>query len=165
MKPVQLPKEIVSKLNERLNDEYVAHYFYRNASNYCENVGYTQGASYFKQESEHELVHALGLQKFMTDWNVQPTLLPVESPVAFSGLVDIIEKAYGIEYDLFSSYTDDSLEIFKQGHLATFNFLSGYVDIQNESLAQYSTLLNKLDLIDKENKNWLNDFQREELVF
>lgn len=165
MNPVLLPQEIVSRFENRILDEYTAHYFYKNAANYCENVGYSQAASYFNDEAEHELVHAKGLQKFLTDWNVQPKLPAISSPVPFSGLVDIIDKAYEIEYNLLEDYNDDTLFFLEKRHLASFNFTSKYVDIQNESVAQYSTLLNKLELIDKENKNWLNDFQREELVF
>lgn len=165
MNPVLLPQEIVSRFENRILDEYTAHYFYKNAANYCENVGYSQAASYFNDEAEHELVHAKGLEKFLTDWNVQPKLPAISSPVPFSGLVDIIDKAYEIEYNLLEDYNDDTLFFLEKRHLASFNFTSKYVDIQNESVAQYSTLLNKLELIDKENKNWLNDFQREELVF
>lgn len=165
MNPVLLPQEIVSRFENRILDEYTAHYFYKNAANYCENVGYSQAASYFNDEAEHELVHAKGLEKFLTDWNVQPKLPAISSPVPFSGLVDIIGKAYEIEYNLLEDYNDDTLFFLEKRHLASFNFTSKYVDIQNESVAQYSTLLNKLELIDKENKNWLNDFQREELVF
>lgn len=165
MNPVVLPQEIVTRFESRLLDEYTAHYFYKNAANYCENVGYSQAASYFEDEAEHELVHAKGLQKFLTDWNVQPKLPALTSPVDFTGIVDIIDKSYEIEYNLLEDYNDDTLFTLEKRHLASFNFLSKYVDIQNESVAQYATLKNKLELIDKENKNWINDFQREELVF
>ena len=37
-------------------------------------------------------------------------------------------------------------------HPATFNFIQKYVDIQNDSVAEYSDLLNALQLVNIENK-------------
>lgn len=161
MTPKVLPSDIAALLFERLNDEYTAHYFYRNATNYCENIGYTEASGYFKKEAEDELTHAEGLQKYLTDWNVMPMLQPISQPLPFKGLVDIIEKAYTIEYDLYEAYEDISMAIFKKNDLCTFDFLSKYRTIQRESVAEYATLLNKLELINKTDKNWLNNFQQE----
>jgi len=38
--PISLPQNIVSTINERIGDEYTAHYFYRNAANWCREVNY-----------------------------------------------------------------------------------------------------------------------------
>ena len=38
--PNSLPEEIINMFNERLGDEYAAHYFYRNAANWCKNINY-----------------------------------------------------------------------------------------------------------------------------
>jgi ferritin len=37
-------------------------------------------------------------------------------------------------------------------HLMTFNFLQGFVDIQNDSIAEMSDLLNAAQLVDVSNK-------------
>src|SRR5665811_151642 len=97
----KLPNDIASLLFDRLNDEYTAHYFYTNCKNYCENVGFTNASAYFKKEADDELIHAAGLQSYLTDWNVQPILKPLKTPEAVTGLVDILKKAYEIEYDLY----------------------------------------------------------------
>jgi len=36
--PKKLTDDVVKILNERLGDEYTAHYFYRNAANWCKNM-------------------------------------------------------------------------------------------------------------------------------
>ena len=69
----------------------------------------------------------------------------------FVGLVDIIEKAYNLEYDLFEKYSGDQKSFFNE-HPATFNFIQKYVDIQNQSVGEYSDLLNAIQLINPENK-------------
>lgn len=158
MTPVKLPLEVSTILNERLNDEYSAHYFYRQAANYCENAGYLKAAAYFKDESADELVHAEGLQKYLTDWNVMPVLSPVSSPESLLGLVDIIDKAYKMEYELYEAYEAAGKE-FLTTDLCTFVFIQEYMTIQRKSVAEYATLLNRLELINKADRNWLFEFE------
>jgi ferritin len=158
--PVKLPQDIANLLNERINDEYAAHYYYRQVANYCENVGYLKAAEYFKGEAVDELTHAEGIQKYLTDWNVQPALMPVEPPQKVTGLVDAIEKAYKMEYDLYEAYEEISMDIFKKNDLCTFDFLQQYRTIQRLAVAEYSTFLNQLETIDQTDKNWVYEFEK-----
>ena len=160
MTPVKLTSDIATLLNQRINDEYTAHYFYRQVANYCENVGFLKAAEYFKSESADELTHAEGLQKYLTDWNVQPALMAVDSPQKVSGLVDAIEKAYKMEYDLYEAYEEISMDIFNKKDLCTFDFLQQYRNIQRLAVAEYSTFLNQLETIDKSDKNWVYEFEK-----
>lgn len=161
IKPVKLDSKIVSILNDRLNDEYDAHYFYRHLSNWCEEVGYTKAAKFFAGEASSELEHAEGLQKYLTDWNVTPTLKPIDSPEGVSSLAEAIQSAYEIEYDLYEQYEKVSMTIFNMPDLCTFDFLAKYRTIQRESVAEYATLINKLNLIDYTDKNWIAFFEQE----
>lgn len=158
MTPKKLPTDVSSLLFERLNDEYSAHYFYRQAANFCENAGYLKAAVFFEKESDDELEHAKGLQKYLTDWNVMPELDKVIAPMTVTSLVDIIEKAYTIEYQLYEEYESTS-KIMLSKDLCTFVFLQKYMTIQRESVAEYSTFLNQLELIDKKDKNWVYTFE------
>jgi ferritin len=160
MTPKKLPVEIVNLLNERINDEYGHHYFYRQVANFCENVGFMKAAKYFHDESHEEVEHAEMLQKYLTDWNVQPSLAPIEPPLKVKDLVDALEKAYQKEYDLYEQYEEISGEIFKMGDYCTFDFLKKFRTIQTEAVATYSTFLNQLDTIDKEDKNWVYLFEK-----
>ena len=148
--PKTLAEASVSKLNERLKDEYAAHYFYRNAHNWCANNNYAKAAKFFEEEAEAELEHAEGLQKFLVDWNVQPTMPSVKANINFTNLIDIVNKAYQIEYALFEAYVKDSKELFVND-LNTFDFLTGYRSIQNQSVIEYSDLLNAAMLVNVEN--------------
>ena len=162
IKPVKLPSKVVGLLNERVNDEYSAMYFYRNASNWCENKGYVKIAAFFANEALDEAVHAEGLQKYMTDWNVTPTLTSINKPDAPTGIVEFIEAAYNMEYDLYKNYEEISNEIlFQIKDTCTFDFLAKYRAFQVSAVAEYATLINKLELIDYEDKNWLFLFEQE----
>jgi len=137
-------------LNDRLVDEYTAHFFYRTAANWCKGVGYNNAAKFFEGEAESELEHAEGLQQYLVDWNVNPTMPAVKPAITFGSLIDIVNKAYAIEFDLFNKYNQDSLKVFTND-ITTFDFLQTYRNIQNQSVAEYSDLLNAAQLIDPTN--------------
>jgi ferritin len=142
---------ISAALNERIGDEYAAHYFYRNAANWCKNANYKNATAYFEGEASSELDHAKGLQDYLTQWNLLPAIPAAPTQHSFKNLADIINKAYEIEYDLMVKYSDNQKE-FLAAHPATFNFIQKYVDTQNEAVAEYSDLLNALNLVDINNR-------------
>ena len=149
--PKKLDKDIVEILDARIGDEYGAHYFYRNAANWCKNVNYNKAAAYFENEANSELEHAKGLQDYLVQWNLLPAIPQAPTRQDFDNLIDIIRKAYEMEYNLLQKYSGDQKTFLNQ-HPATFNFIQKYVDIQNESVAEYSDLLNAIELINIDNK-------------
>ena len=149
--PKTLPTEIISVLEERIGDEYTAYYFYRNAANWCKDKNYKKAAQYFESEASSELEHSKGLQDYLTQWNTVPSVPQVETTANLESLVDIINKAYTLEYNLLLKYSKDQ-QSFTNIHPATFNFIQKYVDVQNDSVSEYSDLLNALNLIDYTDK-------------
>lgn len=151
MEPRKLSPEIASMFTERIADEFTAHYFYMCAGNYCNNAGYFKAGKFFLDESMQELDHARGLQDYLIQWNIYPTISQVQTQHDLSGLVDIINKSYELEYNLFVKYNDNSKSCFIKDP-STYDFLEKYREIQNQSVAEYSDLLNVLKLINVENK-------------
>lgn len=157
--PVELNSTIVDMINERIGDEYLAHYFYTCASNWCEEVGYTNAGKFFLDEADAELVHAKKLQKYLLDWNIVPKIPKVETDHVVKSLVDCINQAYRIEYNLYQKYDEISRHI-SQLDLATFDFLSEFRLIQKDSVAEFANLLSKLKLIDTTDKLSLIVFEQ-----
>jgi ferritin len=151
MTPVALPAEIVKGLESRLKDEYTAHLIYRNAANWCKNANYKKAAAFFEAEAMDELEHAKSLQDYMTQWNILPQIPVCEVPNKITSLVQAINEAYVFEYNLLVSYSELQND-FDKTHPASFNFIQGFVNIQNESVAVFSDLLNALNLIDVNNR-------------
>ena len=149
--PKTLPEEIITSINDALVEEYTAHYFYRGAANWCAGVAYNKAAVFFAAEAAAELEHAEKLQKYLVDWNCTPKLPSVKFSGEFKSLIDVVNKSYAIEYQLGSKYMSWASQVFPK-HLMTFNFLQEFVDIQNESIAEYSDLLNAAQLIDVNKK-------------
>jgi ferritin len=149
--PRPLNENIINIFNERLGDEYTAYYFYRNAANWCKNMNYKKAAAFFESESEGELGHAKGLQDYLTQWNIIPQIPQAPTTQNFSSLVDIINKAYNLEYNLLEKYSENQ-KMLSNEHPATFNFIQKYVDIQNGEVSEYSDLLNAAVLVDTNDK-------------
>lgn len=144
--PKLLGKEAVTIINNRIADEYTAHYFYMNAANWCEGVGYVNAAKFFQAESDNELAHAKGLQDYLVQWNVHPTIPQVKTDYQITSLVGAINEAYNLEYDLLQKYMQGS-ELLMSKDLATFDFLQKYREIQNDSVKEYSDLLSVLEIL------------------
>jgi ferritin len=149
--PKTLPTNVVKTLNDRIGDEYAAHYFYRNAANWCKDKNYKKAAAFFEAEANSELEHAKGLQDYITQWNELPSIPAAPTSVKFESLIDIINEAYAMEYGLYEMYSEFQVDLVSE-HPATFNFIQGYVNIQNEAVAEYSDLLNALELIDVDSR-------------
>lgn len=160
-KPNTLRSEVVKLINQRIGDEYTAHYFYRSAANWCHNMEYKKAAVFFDTEAADELTHAQGLQKYMTDWDIKPTIPAVTTDMNFDNLADIIVKAYDMEYGLLQSYSENSKTIFGLNDMATFVFLQDYVKQNTSSTAEYAGFLNALQLINPENNFELLYFENE----
>ena len=157
--PQPLPENIVSVLNDRIGDEYTAYYFYRNAANWCKEVNYKKAAAFFESEAEAELEHSKGLQDYLTQWNIIPTIPQVQTSYQFTGLIEIINKAYELELDLLHKYSENQ-QSFLSEHTATFNFIQKYVDYQNDEVAEYADLLNGAVLVDYNDKFQLLYFEQ-----
>lgn len=148
--PIKLADASVARLNDRLRDEYMAHYFYRMATNWCMGVGYVKAGAFFAEEAETELEHARGIQTFLVDWNINPILPSIKANITFSSLPDIINKAYSLEYGLLESYCKDSTELHTSD-IKTYDFLTGYRKFQNDAVIEYSDLLSALTLVNTDN--------------
>lgn len=157
--PKKLSYESVSILNSRLVDEYGAYFFYCNAANWCKNMNYKKAAAFFEGESNGELEHAKGIQSYLISWNLIPEMSFNSSTLGFSSLVDVINQAYNIEYELLQKYSANQQDLINTDR-STFNFIQHYVDIQVKEVEEYSDYLNALNLIDSTSKFELLYFEQ-----
>lgn len=146
LKPEKLESKVANLLQDRLKDEYQAFYLYRSASNWCKNVGFFKAADFFEAESKDELEHSKSLQEYLVDWNVTPNLPDIDTPdLSFKSLIEVIEKAYDAEFQLYENYEKITKQIFDMGDTCTFIFLQKFNEIQRKSVAEYSDRLNLLE--------------------
>lgn len=150
--PSKLSDAVVSLIEDRIKDEYLAFFFYRNAANWCLEKNYKKAYTFFVNEYNNELTHAQNLEEFLISWNVLPKINKTETIHNFTNLYEIINQAYKVEFDLYTKYNQDSKKYMEMGEFSVYDFIGEFRKIQMESVAEYSDLLNALNLIDINNK-------------
>jgi ferritin len=146
-----LSDKVVKLLTDRIKDEYTAHYFYRAAANWCNDVNYKKAAAYFENEALDELVHAKKVEDYMTGFNVIPQIPSANPKHTFSNLIEIIHEAYTMELNLMNAYNKDSHTVFADD-ITTFDFLQELREIQKNSVVEYNDLINASNLVSKTDK-------------
>jgi ferritin len=146
-----LSDKVVKILTERIKDEYTAHYYYRDAANWCNDMNYKKAAQFFENESKDELEHAETLQKYMTDFNIIPNIPVAKTHHTFENLEDIIHGAYQMELGLMKEYNKDSQDVFSDD-ITTFDVLTKFRKIQKGAVVEYNDLINGLHLVDTNDK-------------
>lgn len=147
----KLNSKTIKILTNRIKDEYTAHYYYRAASNWCQDMNYKKAAEFFKNEADDELGHAKKIQEYMVDFNIQPVIPNAPTKHKFSNLIDIVYGAYKMELGLMKAYNKDSQIVFKSD-ITTFDFLTEFREIQKGAVVEYNDLINATNLVDKEDK-------------
>jgi ferritin len=151
VKLYKLNAKTIKILTDRIKDEYTAHYYYRAASNWCQDMNYKKAAEFFKNEAKDELKHAQKLQEYMTDFNIIPEIPQAPTKHSFSNLIDIIHGAYKMELALMKEYNKDSQDVFSTD-ITTFDFLTEFREIQKGAVIEYNDLINATNLVNKKDK-------------
>lgn len=147
----KLSPKVVEILTNRIKDEYYAHYLYRTAANWCQDMNYKKAAAFFEEDANKELEHAQAIQKYLADFNIVIKMPQSETSFEFDSLLDIIYKAYDFELALMKSYNKDSQDVFQED-LTTFDFLQQFREIQRESVVEFNDFINGANLVDKGDK-------------
>jgi rubrerythrin len=61
----KLSPKVVEILTNRIKDEYYAHYLYRTAANWCQDMNYKKASAFFEEDANKELEHAQTIQKYL----------------------------------------------------------------------------------------------------
>ena len=151
VKVYKLSDKTIKILEDRIKDEYTAHYYYRAATNWCKDMNYKKAAAFFESEAADELEHAKMLEQYMTDFNIIPSIQKANTTHTFDNLIDIVNGAYEMELGLMESYNKDSHTVFNDD-ITTFDILSKFRKIQRKAVIEYNDLINGSNLVDKKDK-------------
>jgi len=153
MKTEKLSKEVVDLLLERISGEFRAFALYRSATNWCSDQGFMKASAFFKAESDDELKHAKIIEDLLTGFNIIFELPCSGIPQSeFKDLAEVLQKAYDMEYELYQAYEDLAAKILEMGELSTFQFLLQFLEIQRNSVIEYSDKINILEKTDVNDK-------------
>jgi ferritin len=97
-------------------------------------------ATFFAGEAVQEQEHYRKVLDYLADWNVpEVPKLPAPYPEC-TDFETVLNHAYKLEADLLTAYSDVRRNVFDADQ-ATFEFLSGYIKIQTDSVIEYNDLL------------------------
>ena len=151
VKLYKLDKNVIDILTDRIKDEYTAHYYYRAATNWCEDMNYKKAAEFFKNEANDELTHSEKIQEYMNGFNIIPEIPQAPTKHTFNSLIDIINGAYKMELDLMNEYNKNSQDLISED-ITTFDFLTEFRQIQKGAVVEYNDLINASDLVNMKDK-------------
>lgn len=137
----------ISSLLERLANEYEAHIFYRNASNWCAVKGFSYASKYFADEAKSELTHADAIQEYLTNWNISFSIPSVSVEFdEFTSIRGLFLEALEIEQALYKAYNKDAIECM---HIdsSLYNLNLKFVGVQTEAVAEYLNFNDELKMI------------------
>ena len=104
-------KKLTQALNEQLNIEMYAAYFYLNCFQYCDrpDVNLPFVAKYFSEEYKKEFKHAENIIKYMNARELVVNFTRVEMPTfGFESLHDVFAHAYEYEFLAWKHISDIS---------------------------------------------------------
>ncbi|CUX97453.1 non-heme ferritin [Candidatus Hoaglandella endobia] len=143
-----LTQEMVNKLNEQLNLEFVSANIYLQMSAWCNNKGFEGASNFFKIQSSEEMYHMHRLFDYLNDTGTMPVLGSIDAPqVDFLSLLDLIKLAY--EQEKIITQKINSLAHFSMmlKDYSTFYFLQWYVEKQYKEGKIFKSILDKFSLV------------------
>ena len=145
-----LSEKLTKALNEQIGNEFYSGYFYLSMVAWFEESSLNGFASWMKIQAQEELSHAMIMFNFLQEAGGK-TDLPgiVKPPVDYTSALDIFRR--GLEHEQFiTSKINELMNLAEdEKNHAMRSFLNWFVDEQLEEEASFSTILGKLDLIEK----------------
>lgn len=143
-----LTKKLQDALNEQINKEFFAEYFYLSMSAYLESIELEGFANYFNVQAQEEHFHAMKMFNFVHDKGGRVILKSLKEPKSeFSSVVNVIEESLKHERFVTKSINELMDTAIKENDHSVKSFLEWYIDEQVEEEATISKLLAKLKLI------------------
>ena len=102
-----IPKELVTLLNYRINQEETSSRLYYAMHEWLDNKGYFGAAKMIKRWSEEEMYHAGWARKFLEAYGYLPEVGGLSEPkVEFSTLKDVMKRSLEHEIEITEQCND-----------------------------------------------------------
>lgn len=140
------------QLNEQIELEANASSAYLAMASWAEMTGYDGAANYFYAQSDEERIHMLKIVKYMNTVGVGATIPKTNQPLdTFKSLEMLIKSALQNERTVTKAIHKMVKTAQKDDDHATYDFLSWFVKEQIHEEAQFEALLQKFDIIGRDN--------------
>ena len=139
---------VQNALNDQLNAEFYASYYYLAMSAYFKETDFDGFATWMRSQAKEELSHAMKIFDFINDREGVIDLKEIQSPTnSWDSPLAAFESAYEHEREVTEQiYNLVDMSVEKRDH-ATNTFLQWFVTEQVEEEATAVDIVNKLKLV------------------
>ncbi len=143
-------QKLADEFNAQIGREFYSGYFYMSMSAWLQDISLEGIAKWMQIQAQEEMSHAMIMYNFILDAGVKVKLPAIDQPPAdFESPLDVFKQGLAHE-KLITSCINNLMDIaVEEKNHAVTSFLNWFVDEQLEEEANFSTILGKLQLIQK----------------
>jgi ferritin len=143
-----LSKKMMDRLNKQLNLEFYSSNIYLQMCAWADSQGLEGTASFLKKQAAEEMGHMMKLFDFVNASGGMALVGQIDAPATeYKSVKEVFEKAYKHEQFVTNSIHKLAEAAMAEKDYATYNFLQWYIEEQHEEEAQFSTIMDKINLI------------------
>ncbi len=145
-----LSDKLNKEFNEQIGMEFYSGYFYLAMAGWFEEHSLNGFASWMRIQSQEELSHAMIMFNFVQEAGGKSDLPSLAKPGSdFESALDIFKR--GLDHEEYiTSRINNLMDIaLEERNHAASSFLKWFVDEQLEEESNFSTIIGKLELIEK----------------
>jgi ferritin len=146
-----LNKEVLSLLNNQIWLENMSSYYYLKLSVLCNQNGFNGVSKFFLEQSNEEREHMMKIFNYMLEQDTEP-VVPSYNYIEEEGIIDfnlltLFENSLTNEKEITNSINELVIKCKEVGDSRTENFLSWFVEEQNEEEQKFKDLVEDLKII------------------
>jgi len=146
-----LNKEVLSLLNNQIWLENMSSYYYLKLSVLCNQNGFNGVSKFFLEQSNEEREHMMKIFNYMLEQDTEP-VVPSYNYIEEEGIIDfnlltLFENSLTNEKEITNSINELVIKCKEVGDSRTENFLSWFVEEQNEEEQKFKDLVDDLKII------------------
>lgn len=146
-----LNKEVLSLLNNQIWLENMSSYYYLKLSVLCNQNGFNGVSKFFLGQSNEEREHMMKIFNYMLEQDTEP-VVPSYNYIEEEGIIDfnlltLFENSLTNEKEITNSINELVIKCKEVGDSRTENFLSWFVEEQNEEEQKFKDLVEDLKII------------------
>jgi len=148
-----LNKEIISLLNNQIWLENMSSYYYLKLSVLCNENGFSGVSKFFVDQSNEEREHMMKIFNYMLEQDEEPVVpsynyIEEDEDLKNFNLLYIFENSLVNEKEITNSINELVIKCKETGDSRTENFLTWFVEEQNEEEQKFKDLIDDLKIID-----------------
>ncbi len=147
-----LPKKVEKILNDQIQKEDYSSQLYLSMASWAENKGFEGVSSWLYAQAEEERLHMLKFVKYVNDRDGVAVIPGLDTPPAgFGDVFEMFDKVLAHEKFISGSINEIVAACISENDFTTQNWIQWFVTEQIEEEASVKTIIDKLNLLGKNN--------------